>query len=172
MMRLWKPQKMLNRQQKVRKSKMKENVIQALFSAAIGAVMAYLNILLVPFVVLLVVMITDYFTGMAEAYVNKTLNSRIGVVGILKKIGYIVAVAVGVVADYLITNALIKIGIDINVGGYIGLVVTIWFIINELISILENLTEIGTPLPKFLVSLVKRLKITVDNTAESEENNE
>ena len=151
---------------------MKENVIQALFSAAIGAVMAYLNILLVPFVVLLVVMITDYLTGMAEAYVNKTLNSRIGVVGILKKIGYIVAVAVGVVADYLITNALIKIGIDINVSGYIGLVVTIWFIINELISILENLSEIGTPLPKFLVSLVKRLKITVDNTAESEENNE
>lgn len=151
---------------------MKENVIQALFSAAIGAIMAYLNILLVPFVVLLVVMITDYLTGMAEAYVNKTLNSRIGVVGILKKIGYIVAVAVGVVADYLITNALIKIGIDINVGGYIGLVVTIWFIINELISILENLTEIGTPLPKFLVSFVKRLKITVDNTAESEDDNE
>ena len=151
---------------------MKENVIQALFSAALGALMAYLNILLVPFVVLLVVMITDYLTGMAEAYVNKTLNSRIGVVGILKKIGYIVAVAVGVVADYLITNALIKIGIDINVGGYIGLVVTIWFIINELISILENLTEIGTPLPKFLVSLVKRLKITVDNTAESENKNE
>ena len=151
---------------------MKENVIQALFSAAIGAVMAYLNILLVPFVVLLVVMITDYLTGMAEAYVNKTLNSRIGVVGILKKIGYIVAVAVGVVADYLITNALIKIGIDINVGGYIGLVVTIWFIINELISILENLTEIGTPLPKFLVSLVKRLKITVDNKAESEDKDE
>ena len=151
---------------------MKENVIQALFSAAIGAVMAYLNILLVPFVVLLVVMITDYLTGMAEAYVNKTLNSRIGVVGILKKIGYIVAVAGGVVADYLITNALIKIGIDINVGGYIGLVVTIWFIINELISILENLTEIGTPLPKFLVSLVKRLKITVDNKAESEDKDE
>ena len=151
---------------------MKENVIQALFSAALGALMAYLNILLVPFVVLLVVMITDYLTGMAEAYVNKTLNSRIGVVGILKKIGYIVAVAVGVVADYLITNALIKIGIDINVGGYIGLVVTIWFIINELISILENLTEIGTPLPKFLVSLVKRLKITVDNTAESENDDE
>ena len=151
---------------------MKENVIQALFSAAIGAVMAYLNILLVPFVVLLVVMLIDYGTGMAEAYVNKSLNSRIGVVGILKKIGYIVAVAVGVVADYLITNALIKIGIDINVGGYIGLVVTIWFIINELISILENLTEIGTPLPKFLVSFVKRLKITVDNTAESENKDE
>lgn len=151
---------------------MKENVIQALFSAALGAIMAYLNILLVPFVVLLVVMITDYLTGMAEAYVNKTLNSRIGVVGILKKIGYIVAVAVGVVADYLITNALIKIGIDINVSGYIGLVVTIWFIVNELISILENLTEIGTPLPKFLVNLVKRLKITVDNTAESEDENE
>ena len=149
---------------------MKENIIQALFSAALGAIMAYLNILLVPFIVLLAVMITDYFTGMAEAYVNHSLNSRIGVVGILKKIGYIVAVAVGVVADYLITNALVKIGIEIHTIGYIGLVVTIWFIINELISILENLSEIGTPLPKFLVSIVKRLKITVeDKTAESED---
>ena len=46
---------------------MKENVIQALFSAALGAIMAYLNILIVPFVVLLVIMITDNFTGMAEA---------------------------------------------------------------------------------------------------------
>ncbi|MGN0461537.1 MAG: holin family protein [Ruminococcus sp.] len=149
---------------------MKENIIQALFSAALGAVMAYLNILLVPFIVLLVVMITDYLTGMTEAYVNRSLNSRIGVVGILKKIGYIVAVAVGVVADYLITSALVKIGVEIHTSGYIGLVVTIWFIINELISILENLTEIGTPLPVFLVKIVKRLKITVeDTTAESED---
>ena len=152
---------------------MKENLIQALFSAALGAIMAYLNILLVPFIVLLAVMITDYFTGMAEAYVNRTLNSRIGVVGILKKIGYIVAVAVGVVADYLITNAIAKIGIEIHTSGYIGLVVTIWFIINELISILENLSEIGTPLPKFLVNIIKRLKITVeDTTAESEDEDE
>ena len=43
------------------------------------------------------------------------------------------------------------------------MIVTIWFIINELISVLENLAEIGIPLPKFLVSIVKRLKVVVEN---------
>lgn len=151
---------------------MKENIFQALIAAVVGAVAAYFNVLLVPLVVMLVVMVIDYFTGMAEAYISHTLNSRIGVTGILKKIGYIIAVAVGIVADYLISSALVNCGINITINCCIGMIVTVWFIINELISILENLSEIGTPLPKFLVSIVKRLKNTVEaktNENESEE---
>lgn len=117
-------------------------------------------------------MIIDYITGMAQAYVSHTLNSRIGVVGIIKKISYITAVAVGIVADYLISSALTQVGIDIKINYCIGMIVTIWFIINELISVLENLAEIGIPLPKFLVSLIKRLKVVVENkTDEGEDNN-
>ena len=151
---------------------MKENIFQALFAAVLGVIAAYLNVLLVPLIVLIVVMVIDYFTGMAEAYISHTLNSRIGVTGILKKIGYIIAVTVGIVADYLISSALVNCGVDIPINCCIGMVVTVWFIINELISILENLSEIGTPLPKFLISIVKRLKTTVEaktNENESEE---
>lgn len=151
---------------------MKENIFQALIAAVVGAVAAYLNVLLVPLIVMLAVMVIDYFTGMAQAYISHTLNSRIGVTGILKKIGYIIAVAVGIVADYLISSALVNCGINITINCCIGMIVTVWFIINELISILENLSEIGTPLPKFLVSIVKRLKNTVEtktNESESEE---
>lgn len=148
---------------------MKENILQALFATVIGAVVAYLNVLLVPLIVLIVVMVIDYFTGMAQAYISHTLNSRIGVTGILKKIGYIIAVTVGIVADYLISTALVNCGINVTVNCCIGMIVTVWFIINELISILENLSEIGTPLPKFLVAIVKRLKTTVEaKTAENE----
>lgn len=151
---------------------MKENILQALFATVIGAVAAYLNVLLVPLIVLIVVMLIDYGTGMAQAYVSHTLNSRIGVTGIIKKIGYIIAVTVGIVADYLISSALVNCGINVTINCCIGMIVTVWFIINELISILENLSEIGTPLPKFLVSIVKRLKTTVEaktNENESEE---
>lgn len=149
---------------------MKENILQALFATVCGAIVAYLNILLVPFAVMIAVMIIDYITGMAQAYISHTLNSRVGVTGIIKKVGYIVAVAVGIVADYLISSALVNCGIDLRINYCIGMIVTIWFIINELISILENLSEIGIPLPKFLVSVVKRLKITVEvKTDESEE---
>jgi len=148
---------------------MKENFLQILFATVAGAIVAYLNVLLVPLVVLVIVMLIDYGTGMAQAYVSHSLNSRIGVAGIIKKIGYIVAVAVGIVADYLISSALTQVGIDIKINYCIGMIVTIWFIINELISVLENLAEIGIPLPKFLVSLIKRLKVVVENKTDKSE---
>lgn len=150
------------------------NFLQTIFAAVSAAIAAYLNILLVPLIVLIVVMIIDYLSGMAQAYVSHTLNSRIGVIGILKKVGYLATVAVAVIADYIISEALMLLGTDIKLSYYIGLVVTIWFIINELISILENLAEIGTPIPKFLTKIIKRLKVTVEkktDTEESEDNN-
>ena len=107
-------------------------------------------------------MIIDYGTGMAEAYINKTLNSRIGVKGILKKIGYLVLVCVGGVVDYLIGAGLASAGIDYSSYCF-GLIVAVWLIINELISILENLSELGTPIPQFLVKIVHRLKDSVDS---------
>lgn len=148
---------------------MKMNFLQTIFTAVSAAIVAYLNILLVPLIVLIVVMIIDYLSGMAQAYVSHTLNSRIGVIGILKKVGYLATVAVAIIADYIISEALILLGTDIKLSYYIGLVVTIWFIINELISILENLAEIGTPIPKFLTKIIKRLKITVESKTDSKE---
>jgi toxin secretion/phage lysis holin len=151
-----------------RRIKMKENFLQILFATVAGAIVAYLNVLLVPLVVLVIVMLIDYVTGMAQAYLSHTLNSRIGVVGIIKKISYITAVVVGIVADYLISSALTQVGIDIKINYCIGMIVTIWFIINELISVLENLAEIGIPLPNFLVSIVKRLKVVVENKTDED----
>lgn len=148
---------------------MKMNFLQTIFAAVSAAIAAYLNILLVPLIVLIVVMIIDYLSGMAQAYVSHTLNSRIGVIGILKKVGYLATVAVAVIADYIISEALMLLGTDIKLSYYIGLVVTIWFIINELISILENLAEIGTPIPKFLTKIIKRLKVTVEKKTDTEE---
>ena len=59
-------------------------------------------------------------------------------------------------------------GIKIDLGFYIGVIVVIWFIINELISILENLAIIGVPLPKFLTSLIHKLKVAVEGKVNSE----
>lgn len=148
---------------------MKMNFLQTIFAAVSAAIVAYLNILLVPLIVLIVVMIIDYLSGMAQAYVSRTLNSRIGIVGILKKVGYLATVAVAIIADYIISEALMLLGTNIKLSYYIGLVVTIWFIINELISILENLAEIGTPIPKFLTKIIKRLKVTVEKKTDTEE---
>lgn len=142
---------------------MKETILQTIIAAVCGAFVAYINVLLIPLIVLIIVMVSDYITGLGGAYVTGQLNSRIGVKGIIKKVGYLALVAVGMVADYLISSALGQVGIHIDLGYCIGMIVTIWLIINELISILENLAEIGTPLPNFLINLIKKLKNTVDD---------
>lgn len=148
---------------------MKDNIIQATVSVAIGALAAYFNVLLVPLTILIVVMIIDYATGMTSAWKSGKLESKTGLIGILKKLSYLVLVCVGGVVDYLIGAGLATAGIEFS-SYYFGLIVAVWLIINELISILENLSELGTPIPKFLVNIVRRLKNTVESKTDSETN--
>jgi len=143
-----------------------KDFIHILFAGAVGALAAYFNILLIPLGVLIGVMLIDYVTGMAGAAYTGKMNSRIGVMGIVKKAGYIALVAVGMVVDYLISSALGQIGINLQITYCFGMIITIWLIINELISILENLGELNIPLPHFLVNTIKSLKDKVDDRAE------
>jgi toxin secretion/phage lysis holin len=147
---------------------MKDNIIQATVSVAIGALISYFNILLIPILVLIAVMLIDYITGLTSAYRNGELKSKTGLIGILKKVSYLVLVAVGGVVDYLICSGLATAGFDFGVTYCCGLIVCVWLIINELISILENLAGLGTPIPKFLVNVVHRLKNTVENKTDTD----
>lgn len=149
---------------------MKDNIIQATVSVALGALAAYFNVLLVPLTILIVVMIIDYATGMTSAWKSGELESKTGLIGILKKVSYLVLVAVGGVVDYLISAGLAAANVEISITYCCGLIVCVWLIINELISILENLAELGTPIPDFLVNVVHRLKNTVESKTDSETN--
>ena len=140
-----------------------KNFLHAIFAGALGALAAYFNVLLIPLAVLMGAMLIDYITGMAGAACTGEINSRVGVTGIIKKAGYLALVAVGMVVDYLINSALVNIGINFQIYYCFGMIITIWLIINELISILENLGELKIPLPQFLVKTVKTLKGRVED---------
>ena len=139
-----------------------KDLIHILFAGVVGALAAYLNILAVPLIVLGTVMVVDWFTGMAGASATGKLSSRVGVIGIIKKLCYLALVVVGGVIDYLINSALVSIGISLQINYCFGMIITVWLIINELISILENLGEMGVPLPPFLTSMIKTLKGKVE----------
>lgn len=142
---------------------MKENAVKITLAAVVGGLSAYLGVIAVPLIVLIAVMVTDYITGMAKAYINAQLSSRIGIKGIIKKLCYFLAVICAGVMDWVISVGAAKLGIDIGISLYIGLIVTIWLIINELISILENLSVVGVPLPKFLSKTIEKLKTAVES---------
>ena len=44
--------------------------------------------------------------------------------------------------------------------------VAVWLIINEIISILENVGDIGVPLPGFLTKIVQGLKSKIEGAEE------
>lgn len=144
--------------------------VQTALSAFLAMIAYYFGIIIVPLIVLCVVMVIDYITGMISAWKNTELSSKKGLFGIVKKVCYVSLVCVGMGVDWLIYSGMKQIGVDVNYTIFFGVLVTVWLVINELISILENLKNIGVPLPDFLLKVVKRLKVSTENRIESEEN--
>ena len=145
--------------------KTETNTISAVIAAALGALLSYCVQLVIPLIVLSLVMLLDWVTGMSKAWIRGELCSRIGVMGIIKKLGYIVTVAVAGVMDWLISYGLKSVGIDYKLPFLFAAIVMIWLIINELISILENVAAIGGPTPPFVTKLLSKLKNTVEDKA-------
>lgn len=146
--------------------------IKALTAVIIGGLSAYLQIVFVPLVVLIAVMIVDYMSGMLKAWGRDELSSKVGLRGIAKKISYLLLVCVAGVVDWLVWSGLRQVGITLDFGFCFGLIVIVWLIINELISILENLEALDVPMPRFLKNVVKHLKAAVEVRGESEDSHE
>lgn len=151
---------------------MKNNFIKSLIAVLIGGLSAYMRVLFLPLVVLISVMVVDYMSGMLKAWGRDELSSRVGLRGIAKKLSYLMLVCVAGVVDWLLNSGLKQVGITLEFGFCFGLIVVIWLIINELISILENLDALEVPMPRFLVSIVKHLRTAVEVRGESEDKNE
>ena len=152
---------------------MKPTMLKTAFTVVLAGLSSYFGMLTQPLLVLFFAMVLDYLTGMTKAYIFSQLSSRIGVKGILKKLCYMVMVAVGAAVDYLLRGAVIGAGITLDVKLFFGMLVTVWLTINELISVMENLAAIGVPGFPRLQRILRRLHRTVaDESGASDEKKE
>lgn len=108
---------------------------------------------------LIVFMILDYITGIIVAVTKHELSSEIGFKGIAKKVLIMALVAVGHILDEHILGG----------GAFCRSAVIGFYIANEGISILENAGELGLPLPKKLIAVLKQLK-SKDDESEDKDN--
>ena len=143
--------------------------LQAIMSAALATFVVYMGALAVPIIVLMVMMIIDYLSGMSAAWSEGTLSSKVGAKGIVKKVGYMALIVVAMGVDYLIYSGIAAADINVGYNMWFGLLVAAWLIINEMISILENLSKVGVPVPKFLITIIEKLKISTEKRTEREE---
>jgi toxin secretion/phage lysis holin len=136
-------------------------------ASSIGAFLsAKLGILYIILPLLMVTMIADYLTGMLSAKKEGKTNSKTGMWGIVKKLLYGVEIIVAMIVDWTIINLANTLGIVTKVTTFFGLLVAIWLIINEVVSVLENLSRLEVPLPGFLMNVVCNFKAVVESNGE------
>lgn len=124
-----------------------EKVIGHTLTGVIASIVTYLfGAWDVAFQVLCVFMVIDYITGTMCGYVTKELSSQIGFKGILKKVAMLINIIVAVEIDRVLETDVLRIAVIFCLIG------------NEGISLLENLTKLGVPIPERLVNALKQIK--------------
>lgn len=124
--------------------------------AGIGAIIGYflggLDQLLTVFAVIFVI---DTMSGIIKSNINGTYSSKEFRHGILNKCGYILAIILVVQLDKILGNT-----------GALRSALLFCFIYNEGVSVVENLGEMGVPIPK---AITNALEVLHKKSEESED---
>lgn len=138
--------------------------IKAICSSIFGILTGLMGALAVPVILLVFSNIIDYATGLAASkYRGQQISSYKGIRGITKKICMWLLICVGAIVDQLIVYACAQANLIVPFDFAIACVVAIWLICNEVISILENIKDIGVPLPAFLENAVANIKTQIED---------
>lgn len=96
---------------------------------------------------LLVLIVADIVTGLTAAYICKTLNSRVTFRGMAKKSLMLTLASLGHYIDRVW-----------NVGFDLGAIISGFYCINELLSVVENCCAAGIPIPAQLYKAIAKIK--------------
>jgi len=137
-----------------------EGRIKLIGTAALSALAAFAHryAAIVVFVALMVIL--DTVTGLIASVVNgERLSSERGAVGFWKKMALFAALAFGFLLDYFIPYMLTYVHIDTPFGAVFGVVIGCYIVVNEAISVCENLYRCNNDiLPKWVVKLLTESK--------------
>ncbi len=135
------------------------NIIQVIFAAVGGWLGYFIGGCDGLVYALLIFVIIDYITGIMLAITERNLSSAVGFKGICRKV--LIFAMVG------IANVL-----DIHVLGEAGVLrtaVIFFYISNEGISLIENGTRLGLPVPESLKTVLQQLHKRDDESEKGDE---
>lgn len=135
---------------------------ETIFSALTGIGMGFVTVLLggwdTALEILLVCMALDYLTGVAAAFKTKTLKSSTGYEGLVRKATIFLVVILAAQIDRLTGNP----------SGMFRSMTAMFFCANEALSVVENVGELGIPLPSFITKALMKLKDQNTDTDDEE----
>ena len=121
--------------------------------AAMGGILGFLfGSWDLPLKILLTAMVLDYISGILKAFYLGQVSSRKGYRGLIKKTGILFTVVVANLTDLILGLTVFRSAI------------CMFFCMNEFISVLENASAVGVPIPDFLRD--KLIQTKQDNTTD------
>jgi toxin secretion/phage lysis holin len=141
------------------------NKIKTFFTTTVfGAIYSLFGILAIPMVVLAISNVLDWLTGiMAAKKRGEAITSKLAIFGVFKKVCQWILVFVGFLFDQIISYSVTNFSLEYPFKYLFATLVAVWLILCEFISILENINDIGQPLPVFLMNAIKWLKNNVES---------
>lgn len=136
-----------------------EQVGKGIFGALIAVFSFLYGCVSEMIIVLAILIIFDWITGVLVAKRNNTFNSKKGIWGAVRKLSYLMIIVTGYLSDISINAFAAMIGLDFNTYGALGFAVVFYLIGNEGVSLFENWTKLGLPVPLFLSKLFVNFKI-------------
>ena len=120
------------------KSNQHEYILKAILNSSIPAVIRRSSPEL---------MVIDSVTGVLYAFISNQLNSEVGFKGLVKKLMILVVLIIGVMLDRIL-----------GTGNWVfRTLVCYFYIANEGISLLENVANIGIPIPNKIRNALEQL---------------
>ena len=151
--------------------------VKAVLSGVLAWISGKLGILYPVFWILITAMVVDYISGMLASKKEAIdhpgdplygWSSKKGAKGIIKKVGYMCVIAAAMVVDYIIMQVAGEFGIQPATKAFFALLVAVWYILNELLSIIENAGRMGAPVPEWLSKYIAILKNKIEKTEEEQ----
>lgn len=117
--------------------------------------------------------IIDYITGWIKAkHFKGNESSKIGAMGVFKKVGYWIVIVIAFFIAHEFQGIGQIIGINLGFTVMIGYFTLATYLINEIRSILENLTEMNVKVPNYLIKGMEVANKKVNAAAEMKETEE
>ena len=148
------------------------NITKWLWSVIAGAVAAFFGQYGLFIVFVAVAVVLDVVTGLIKAKVTgEGLSSQKANKGFWKKISLFVGLLFGIFLDYATAMVIVHAGVNLSVDMPFALIICAYIILNESISIGENLIAIDPGnMPPWVVRLLRGSKGKIENEKGENEN--
>lgn len=149
----------------------KEGIGKLATSVITGLVASFWGVYGPVILCVLIAICMDVVSGLVSAMASgEKISSKVGWIGFWKKIALILALAFGIFMDSFIPILLGTISLELPFTMPIGTIVGCYIVINEAISIIENINKAApTALPKWIKKLLEGAGKTIDNGGKDNE---